>query len=156
MTNFQKAFKIIVGVEGGYVDNKNDPGGETKYGISKRSYPDEDIKELTLERAKEIYKNDFWIKLNCDSMAWPLNLIVFDSAVQHGQTIAIKLLQRALKIKEDGIYGRNTLAAVEARDPYEVAKLLLTVRVFYYQKLATFQIYGRGWMNRLFEVALSA
>lgn len=52
MSDFDKAFEIVIGHEGGYVNNPKDPGGETKYGISKRTYPNEDIRGMTLERAK--------------------------------------------------------------------------------------------------------
>ena len=58
-TNFKKAFKEIIGIEGGYVNNSNDKGGETKFGISKKAYPHLDIKKLTLKDAENIYYNDY-------------------------------------------------------------------------------------------------
>ncbi len=57
---FNKAVRIILAHEGGYVNHPADPGGETNMGISKRSYPDLDIKNLTVAMAKEIYFRDFW------------------------------------------------------------------------------------------------
>ncbi len=59
---FEKAFEYVIQNEGDYVLDKNDPGGETKFGISKRSYPTLNIRDLTLEDAKEIYYRDFWMK----------------------------------------------------------------------------------------------
>ena len=58
MTEFvwDSAFDLLMLNEGGYVNNPNDPGGETKYGVSKKAYPDIDIENLTLEQAKKIYR----------------------------------------------------------------------------------------------------
>ncbi|OXE36892.1 MAG: hypothetical protein CGW95_04725, partial [Phenylobacterium zucineum] len=53
---FDQAFEVLIGHEGGYTNNPQDPGGETKFGISKRAYPDQDIANLTLDAAKAIYK----------------------------------------------------------------------------------------------------
>ena len=79
--NFDKAFEFTVGLEGGYSDDKNDPGGETRYGISKRYNPDVDIKNLTLAQAKEIYLARYWIPAGCDAYPYPYDVILFDSAV---------------------------------------------------------------------------
>ena len=65
--DFDSAFTKLLGHEGGYVCHKDDPGGETCWGISKRSYPHEDIKNLTQERAKQIYKRDFWGPAGCET-----------------------------------------------------------------------------------------
>ncbi len=80
-SSFEKAFALTVGVEGGYVNDSRDPGGETKYGIAKRYHPDEDIKNLTLERAKEIYLNEYWIPAKCDNTPTPMDICLFDSQV---------------------------------------------------------------------------
>ena len=84
MTNFDTAFLLVIGVEGGYVNNPEDPGGETKYGISKRAYPDLDIRNLTLAAAKAIYLRDYWTAHHCDQMEWGKALLVFDCAVNGG------------------------------------------------------------------------
>ena len=65
-TNFLRAVKEVLKIEGGYVNNPNDRGGETKYGISKRAYPNVDIKNLTLDKAKQIYYNDYWYNIKLD------------------------------------------------------------------------------------------
>src|SRR3954469_18004472 len=84
MSNFDTAFAIIIGIEAGYVNDPKDPGGETKYGISKRRYPNEDIKNLTFDRAKFLYQRDFWKSHKCDTMTWEQALLVFDTAVNGG------------------------------------------------------------------------
>jgi len=79
--SFDKAFALTIGVEGGYSNDKNDPGGETKYGISKRYHPTEDIKNLTIDRAKAIYLEEYWIPAKCDSAPYPMDVCLFDSQV---------------------------------------------------------------------------
>ena len=110
--NFDRAFEIIIGHEGGYVLDSRDPGGETKYGISKRAYPNEDIKNLTLNRAKELYRRDYWDAVEAESIPDSARLMVFDCAVNCGLTAARKLLQRAVGTKDDGIIGPMTRRAI--------------------------------------------
>src|SRR5215472_7824652 len=84
MSAFDQAFEIVVGHEGGYSNNSSDPGGETMYGISKRSYPDIVISTLTLDQAKAIYERDYWNKAGCDLCDPGLALVLFDAAVNNG------------------------------------------------------------------------
>lgn len=84
MNNFDRAIAFVLKAEGGYVNDPKDPGGETKFGISKRAYPMLDIKTLKEEDAKLIYFNDYWLKVGCDKMEWPMSLVVFDCAVNQG------------------------------------------------------------------------
>lgn len=83
MTNFQAACQFTLKWEAGYVNNPNDPGGETNYGISKRQYPDVNIKNLTLADAMVIYKRDYWDAHDLDTRPFPYNVCLFDSYVQH-------------------------------------------------------------------------
>ena len=84
MSNFDRAFSVVVGEEGGYVNNPADPGGETKYGISKRQYPNIDIKNLSLQQARDIYQRDYWNTHDLDSLEYGKALLVFDTAVNGG------------------------------------------------------------------------
>ncbi len=101
--------------EGGYVDDPTDRGGETKYGISKRSYPQLDIKNLTLDQALEIYRKDYWNPSRVEKLPDGLRDDYFDAVVNHGQGNAVKILQKAVnstrgsKIAVDGKIGRNTI-----------------------------------------------
>ena len=79
--NFDKAFQLTIGVEGGYSNDPRDPGGETKYGIAKRYHPQEDIKNMTLARAKEIYLTEYWLPAGCDNAPSPMDVCLFDSQV---------------------------------------------------------------------------
>ena len=82
--NFEKAMNFIFKWEGGYVNDGNDPGGETNYGISKRAYPNLDIKNLTKDEAKQIYYRDYWEKSGCFDLPYPLDIVVLDTAVNLG------------------------------------------------------------------------
>lgn len=155
MGNFERAFSIVVGIEAGYVNDPNDPGGETKYGISKRAYPQADIAALTLDDAKAIYERDYWQAVSGDALPWPLACFVFDCAVNQGQETARVLLQSSLGVATDGVIGKKTLAAVALMKPWDNAHFL-TVRAKRYMQSSSFNRYGDGWFNRLFVVALTA
>ena len=94
--DFDEAFDILIGHEGGHVDHPNDPGGETKYGISKRAYPDVNIAALTLDDAKAIYREDYWDRVRADELPAELRFPLFDAAVNSGVAQSIKWLQRAV------------------------------------------------------------
>jgi hypothetical protein len=96
--NFEQAFEELMILEGGYVNNPNDPGGETNFGISKRSYPDEDIKNLNLERAREIYYKDYWLPNHYDQIKDnSLAAYIFHNSVNCGVARSHLLLQRAFR-----------------------------------------------------------
>jgi len=154
--SFDRAFQITVGVEGGYVNDPADPGGETKYGISKRAHPDIDIKALTLDQAKDIYRRDYWQAASCDSMPERIGHLVFDCAVHHGVKTAIKLLQRALKVADDGEFGPITRGTLTARDTNETANLLMAERAVYMTTCSAWPTFKRGWLKRCFEIARAA
>lgn len=157
MNHFDTAFEIVVGHEGGYVNDPNDPGGETKYGISKRSYPYVDIANLELEGSKEIYDEDFWRATKCDRMPWPLCLYVFDGAVNqgcitHGPPVTEKLLQKALDVKQDGIIGKKTLAAAAKATDWHCDRFM-AYRALRYFGTRNFDRYGVGWLTRTYAIS---
>ena len=110
---FNQVIEVILKHEGGYAHNPNDPGGETNYGISKRSYPELNIRELTRDHAKEIYKNDYWKPLRL-YMIDNANacLDIFDFAVNAGVSRSVKIAQKLAGTKEDGILGGITAKAI--------------------------------------------
>lgn len=160
MSSFELAIVTILKHEGCYVNDPNDPGGETKYGISKRSYPQLDIRNLTEEQAKEIYYRDWWDRyryggINDQALATK----IFDMAVNLGARQAHKLLQRAANevighqnIAEDGIIGPQTLAAVNSVDSKRLLSALRNHQSNYYRELArknsSLAKFLRGWLNR--------
>ena len=145
--NFDQAFEIIIGHEGGYVNDPRDPGGETKYGISKRAYPALDIYNLTLDHAKLIYKRDYWDAVDAESIPGAARLMVFDCSVNCGVTTAKKLLQRAVGTKDDGIIGAKTRAAIS--NTTDIAMKFAGFWLQYYTDLPGWPTYGKGWTRRV-------
>lgn len=141
-------------IEGGYVNDPDDPGGETKYGISKRAYPDVDIANLTPEGAAALYRPDYWDAAHCNELPWPVNLVVFDGAVNQGVFAAKRCLQLALKVTTDGVVGPVTLAAVARRDPLDLAIDVLATRALRYVSTSNFDRFGRGWLERVIRIAM--
>lgn len=156
MTAFDRAFAAVIGHEGGYVNDPNDPGQETKFGISKRAYPKEDIAALTLERAKELYRADYWDRLKADELPEWIALPLFDFAVNSGVYTATRALQRALGVKADGELGPQTRAAITAADRHDLVVSLHTERLLYLALLPTFKAFGRGWTKRVILTAIEA
>lgn len=124
MANFDTAIQTVLANEGGYVNNPRDPGGETKYGITKRTYPDLDIPSLTVDDAKAIYKRDFWRYDNVTDQRVATKLL--DLAVNKGQSAAHKLIQGCSGAVQDGLFGPQTLSTINASDPDVLLSCLRT------------------------------
>lgn len=136
---FEECVEIILKHEGGYVANILDPGGETKYGISKRSYPDLDIKALTQRQAIEIYRRDFWEKLGIHNLPESHRLMYFDCAVNQGPGRVRDLYNRALMYADSDVLE-------------EFAKL----RMAHYASLPGWKNFGAGWAKRLLDVTIES
>ena len=151
MTWFDQCFKQLIHSEGGYVNDPKDPGGETKFGVSKRSYPDVDIANLTLEQAQVIYRRDFWQRARCDELPPAIAYLVFDCAVNSGIGQAVRFLQRAVGVADDGQIGPMTLAAVNRVDAESLAARFLGQRLDFMTRLTTWDVFGKGWARRVAE-----
>lgn len=146
--DFDQAFDRLIGNEGGYTPGEGDPGGETNWGISKRSYPDVDIANLTRDDAKEIYLRDFWQRGQMDQYDPAIAFQVFDMAVNSGIETAVRTLQRAADVAEDGHIGPVTVAAIRAKSTTDMLMLFIAHRLKFWTKLSTWQRFGKGWANR--------
>ena len=158
---FEKAFQYVIQNEGGYVFDKNDPGGETNYGISSRSYPHLDIKHLSLQDAKKIYFCDYWHKKGFEEI--PDDAVatqVFDLSVNLGIRPAVTVLQRALRavginVQEDGLMGSQTLSAVKKSEPRCLLAAIKSEAAGYYRMLARYRPgqakFLNGWLNRAYK-----
>lgn len=132
--NFEAAFQIVVGIEGGYVNNPADPGGETKYGLSKRANPDLDIANLTLDQAHAIYRTKYWPQ-GADSWPYAEALLCFDTAVNGGHWPAWLRMYS----------GRpDFIPCFQAEHG------------LYLASLPAFATFGRGWLRRLCTIAIAA
>ena len=163
MARFETAIRVVLRHEGGYANNPRDRGGETKFGISKRSYPRFNIQSLTRAQAKAIYLRDFWrpgrySAIRSQSVATK----AFDLAVNMGRKPAARLLQTAVneldgrrlggKLKVDGIIGPRTLKAVNRISPANLLTELRAQAALRYARIAlrdpTQTVFLKGWMRR--------
>ena len=148
MPSFTEIIKKVLENEGGYVDDPDDPGGETNFGISKRSYPDLDIKNLTKEKAIAIYEEDYWIPSKAQIFSQDLRYHYFDMVVNAGQKSAVKVLQRACGAVVDGRIGPETVVKAKLIDE----ERLKAFRVLYYANLVLnkpeLYKYWFGWFRR--------
>lgn len=157
--SFDKAFSIILELEGGYSDDANDPGGKTKYGITesvarKNGYLGE-MRDLSLQFAQAVYKMRYWEAAGCDYYPWPLSLYVFDSAVNQGVEPAKKMLQRALSTVQDGVIGQATRRLATKSTPWHWARFM-AFRATRYYSTRGFDRFGEGWITRLFQLSRMA
>ena len=159
------AIKKVLEHEGGFGDDERDPGnwtggqpnvGElkgTKYGISAAKFPNLDIKNLTEQKAVEIYREKYWAACQCDQLPPALAVMVFDAAVQHGAEDrpddAPAMLQRAIGSIPDGKIGPKTIEAAQKIDTKKALRNLFVERVIHYSNNRNWTIYKQGWMKRL-------
>ena len=157
--NYDKCLETILHHEGGYVNHPKDPGGETNLGVTKRVYEEfggtKDMKDLTVEDVAPIYKKGYWDKMKGDELPSGLDLCVFDFGVNAGPGRAAKYLQTMIGTVADGGIGPNTLAKLkEYVDANGLEKCIVdyqNARQGYYEKLSTFDTFGRGWTRRVDE-----
>lgn len=157
MNNFPYAIDLVLKHEGGYVNDPRDPGGETKFGISKRAYPNLDIKNLTRERAKEIYFSDYWQKNNLDLIEdQEVAAAALDTVVNHGK--GPTLIQKAAQdigvpLSVDGRIGPATVKAINSLPAKQYLASLYNVRKDYYYNLVANDpakaAFLKGWLARI-------
>lgn len=162
--NFDQSFEKLLGHEGLYTNNPKDPGnwtggkigvGElkgTKYGISAGSYPSEDIKNLTVDRVKVLYKRDYWDKVKADLLPDAVRFDMFDAAVNSGVGRAVMFLQQALGFKGtavDGVFGKDTKDAVAQCDPQLLDKRINGYRLKFMAEAKVWPDFSKGWALRI-------
>lgn len=144
---FREVFERCMGHEDGYVNNPHDPGGETKWGISKRSYPHLTISALTRDDAFIIYREDFWSKIKI--IDGPIVFQLFDFAINSSCETAIRYFQRALNVADDGHIGPVTLQKYVDTSQTDLIMNLNAERLDYMTRLSNWPNAGRGWARRI-------
>ena len=164
-SRFQACLQIVLGNEGGYVDNKADRGGRTNFGVTQGTYNTYRIKrgkqympvsEIEQDEVEAIY-HEYWKDGHCAVIPEPVDLCVFDTAINSGASRAIKLLQRSLGIGEDGLYGPATASAIREEVMIDGAKqlalLYLNERAEFFSRIVERDesqwVFLDGWMNRI-------
>lgn len=151
--NFDDAFDRLIGHEGGYSNNPRDPGGETMWGVTERvarahGYTGP-MGMLSRERAKNIAKVAYWDRIQADKYDGAIGFQVFDAAYNHGIENAVRFLQRAVGVADDGLIGPITLAAIQRMTVTDVLSRFNAERLEFYTKLSTWDTFGKGWARRI-------
>lgn len=151
--NFDQAFDILLGHEGGYSNNPRDPGGETMWGITFRVARAHGyygpMRDMPRDVAKGIYRKSYWSKIRADELPDVLRFDAFDTAVNSGVVQAVKFLQRAAGVPDDGIIGPQTLGAIRAADPQLIDKRFNGHRLRFMADLKVWPDFARGWARRI-------
>lgn len=164
LTNFETALQVLLKSEGGFNNHPKDPGGMTNLGVTKKVWEEwvghavteDDMRALTPESVSRLYKAKYWDKVCGDKLPHGVDLCVFDCAVNSGVSRAVKLLQRAVGVDDDGVIGNMTLHACEAVAPDLIIQRFSEERLAFLKALPTFATFGKGWSRRVAEVETQA
>ena len=166
MSRYEYCLKYILKQEGGYTNDKVDRGGATNFGITQKTYntylsdnqlPLRSVEEIDSHEVSEIYKEEYWDKCRCSDIPYPLDLVVFDSAVQHGTTRASRWLQSCVGTSADGVVGDKTIYAVHDRvinkRLEDVLDNYINGRIAFYAQIikndSSQAKFAKGWKNRM-------
>ena len=162
--NFDKSLEMLLKHEGGYVNHPRDPGGMTNLGVTKRVYEawvgrevdEAAMRALTPDDVAPIYRANYWDAVWGDHLPSGVDFSVFDWAVNSGPARAIKALQRIVGSVSDGVMGPKTMQAVMDMDAEKIIDLMHGERQRFYERLDTFDTFGRGWTRRNNETRQAA
>jgi lysozyme family protein len=159
---FERAFALTIGEEGGESNNPADRGGHTYRGVTQRTFTawltangqeDRDVITMTDAECRSIAKVMFWNRARCDDCPELTGSLHFDAAFNHGPANAIRLLQTALGVEVDGVFGPHTLGVLSAADDRAVLAAYFAARKdFYAHIVATTPsqaVFWQAWQNRL-------
>jgi lysozyme family protein len=166
MNRFNECLKFVLQREGGYVNHKNDRGGATNRGITQDTYDIWRVRNgmsrnpvlgISGEEVEFLYHSGYWRPVRADDLMAPLDLCLFDSAVQHGAGRAAKWLQRTVGVRQDGAIGPKTLTAlallIERDGLPAVIGYVMEIRDGFYHEIVaddpTQMVFLEGWMNRM-------
>ena len=164
--NYEQSLKMLLHHEGGYVWHPEDPGGETNLGVTRAVYEqwvnrqvmDGEMKRLTVADVAPIYKTNYWDKIKGDDPMMPsgLDFACFDWGVNSGVGRPAKVIQKYIGAKQDGAIGPRSLALVAENNPSDMIQYLYEQRQKFYERLKTFDTFGKGWTRRNQETLKAA
>ncbi|WP_037587022.1 glycoside hydrolase family 108 protein [Stenoxybacter acetivorans] len=153
MSDFNDFINRVLSHEGGYVNHPNDPGGETHWGITKRTAAEngyaKDMRQMTRTEAIEIYRQAFWLRYRCGLMPSAIAFQFFDACVNHGYGNAARMLQRAAGVLDDGVIGDVSMTAINRADLHDLLMKFNAERLAFYAGLKNFNTFGKGWVMRV-------
>jgi len=156
-SNWEKSFGEMIKSEGGFVNDSRDAGGATNWGVTKVVWESwvkhtvtvDDMKQLTQDQVKPLYKKNYWDAVHGDDLPIGLDFLVFSFGVNAGTGRSIKVLQTSLGIVADGSIGPNTLKKLQEADAKELIEKFSNSKISFYKSLSTFATFGKGWLNRV-------
>lgn len=152
--NFKHCLDLVLKSEGGWVNHPSDPGGETNLGVTKRvweewvGHPVESLKKLTKDDVAPLYEQKYWRPCYGEVLPRGLDYSLFTFGVNAGPGRSVKLLQQSLGLVCDGIIGPRVREKLRDSNIADVIQRFTELRREYYRSLATFSIFGRGWIAR--------
>lgn len=156
--NREQAIAWIGLSEGGYSNNPKDPGGETNFGITARTYaawntktgrPQRSVKNITKAEANEIIVAQYLDPIRFDDLPTGIDYLVADYAVNSGPARAMREIQTIVGVAADGVNGLQTLAAIRAADQVQLANAYCDARLKFLRSLKTWKTFGKGWTARV-------
>ena len=166
--NWDKSFDLVIAHEGGFTNDQRDKGnhlpdgreGCTMWGCTQANWEtyigkqitQDDMKKLLPNDVKPYYKKFYWDACSCDQLPSGMDYAVFDFAINAGVGGSKKMLQRALGVVVDGAIGQNTLKAIQQSDCKELLQKFSDAKTAFYQSLGNFNVYGKGWLQRVADV----
>lgn len=161
---FDICLPIILREEGGFVNDKHDPGGMTALGVTRDTWEDwtgkdateADMRALTPAMVAPLYRQRYWDVNRCDDLPLAVALCVFSFAVTSNPNRAARYLQKTVGVTQDGQIGPKTLAAVKTHDPADLVRTYQQAARDYYRQLPTFRFFGKGWLARVDRIEADA
>jgi lysozyme family protein len=153
--DFKECLDLVLKSEGGWVDNPNDPGGETNLGVTKAvweeyiGHPVKTMKTLTKDDVAPLYEQKYWRPCYGEVLPRGLDFVVFSMGVNAGPGRSIKLLQSSIGCVPDGVIGPATRTLIFVSNSANLIAKFSETRREYYRSLKTFPIFGKGWLSRV-------
>ena len=153
--NFKECLDLVLKSEGGWVNHKDDPGGETNLGVTKRvweeyvGHPVESLKKLTKEDVAPLYEQKYWRPCYGEVLPRGLDFVVFSMGINAGPGRSIKLLQLSVGCVPDGVIGPTTRGLISDSNSATLIAKFSESRREYYRSLKNFPIFGKGWLSRV-------
>ena len=162
--NWDKSFDLVMVNEGGFVDNKLDPGGATNWGCTQAVWEKyightvtvDDMKALTKEDVKPLYKRNYWDAIHGDALPSGLDYCLFDAAINSGVSRSSKWIQEIVGVFADGAIGNNTVSAIAQINPVTLINEFCDKRQAFLESLKTFPVFGKGWTQRVKDVRIKS